>query len=149
MPDMRIAFAGSGNIATHLAIAFKRAGFEINCIYSRNKVHAVKLASKVKCAYTTTPADLKADLIVIAVNDDAINLVSDQIVSGKSIVVHTSGSVGLDVLSTHKNRGVFYPLQTFSPGRRVDFNSIPLCIEASSTPVKGKLFSVEIGRAHV
>ena len=35
------------------------------------------------------------------------------------------------MLKTHKNHGVFYPLQTFSTQKSVDFANIPLCLEAN------------------
>lgn len=71
----------------------------------------------------------EADIYIIAVTDDAIKEVSDKInVSG--LVVHTSGSVALSTLSKHKKRGVFYPLQTFTSGKLIDFNEVPLCLES-------------------
>jgi len=48
-------------------------------------------------------------------------------------VVHTSGSVAMETLSKNNRKGVFYPLQSFSKNRAVDFSEIPLCVEASDT----------------
>ena len=49
------------------------------------------------------------------------------------IVVHTSGAASLDVLDTKNRKGVFYPLQTFSKNKEIDFSIIPLCLEAENT----------------
>ena len=43
--------------------------------------------------------------------------------------MHTSGGVALEKISNHNRRGVFYPLQTFTKGKAVDFKTIPICIE--------------------
>ena len=47
-------------------------------------------------------------------------------------VVHTAGSVPLSVFKGAKNHGVFYPLQTFSKNRDINFKEIPICIEANN-----------------
>ena len=36
----------------------------------------------------------------------------------------------MEALSKRNRKGVFYPLQTFSKNREVNFNTIPICIEA-------------------
>ena len=38
----------------------------------------------------------------------------------------------MELLAQHKNHGVFYPLQTFSKQKAVDFQQIPLCLEANT-----------------
>ena len=48
------------------------------------------------------------------------------------LVVHTSGSVSLDSLNTNNRKGVFYPLQTFTKNKEVDFKSIPICLESEN-----------------
>ena len=35
-------------------------------------------------------------------------------------------------MNKHNNYGVFYPLQTFSKSRDIDFSTIPVCIEANT-----------------
>ena len=37
----------------------------------------------------------------------------------------------MDALSDRNRKGVFYPLQTFSKNREVNFNNIPICVEAT------------------
>src|SRR5690606_21523202 len=40
--------------------------------------------------------------------------------------------VAMDRLNAKNRRGVFYPLQTFSKNKEVDFQTIPICIEAEN-----------------
>ena len=46
--------------------------------------------------------------------------------------MHTSGSTPMDNLSGQNRKGVFYPLQTFSKKREVNFSDISICIEAQN-----------------
>lgn len=72
-------------------------------------------------------------MYIIAVSDKAIADVSKQMPFQNRIVVHTSGAASLDVLDTKNRKGVFYPLQTFSKNKEIDFSIIPLCLEAENT----------------
>ncbi len=69
------------------------------------------------------------DLVLIAVPDDKIHDLSEQIPETDAVVAHTSGNTGMDALSKHKNRGVFYLPQSFSKKRNPDFSKIPICLE--------------------
>ena len=71
----------------------------------------------------------EADLYIIAVSDDAIASVSSQLPFENRLVVHTSGSAPLTSLNDKNRKGVFYPLQTFTKGKAIDFKTIPFCLE--------------------
>jgi predicted short-subunit dehydrogenase-like oxidoreductase (DUF2520 family) len=71
----------------------------------------------------------EADVYLIAVADSAIETVAGYLVNKTGLVVHTSGARDLQALSGIARPGVFYPLQTFSRERDVDFGEIPLCID--------------------
>ena len=75
---------------------------------------------------------MEADVYLVALSDDAIPITANELAPLKGIVAHTAGSVPMGVLKHHTNQGVFYPLQTFSKNRTVDFKSIPICIEANN-----------------
>ncbi len=132
-----ISFIGAGNLAWHLAQALETAGHTVLEIYSRNPVHAQALASKLSQARAVAIPEFsksKAQVIFLAVPDDAIGELAQQVqLPANSILVHTSGSQPLQSLSqAHTNRiGVFYPLQTFTKGKSIDFQQIPICIEAA------------------
>ncbi len=74
----------------------------------------------------------EADLYIISVADNALDELISQLYLNDKLVVHTSGSVQMDVLKkASRNYGVFYPLQTFSKSKDVEFRSIPICLEAN------------------
>lgn len=135
--DTSIVFVGAGNLATNLAKALYKKGFRIAQIFSRTSESAKELADQVEAEYTTDLSDLYlyARLYIVALKDDALQELLPQIVSGKeeALWVHTAGSVPMDIWQGHVSRyGVFYPMQTFSKQRTVDFSSIPIFIESSS-----------------
>lgn len=137
-----IVFIGAGNVATHLAVAFKNAGLNICCIYARTEESASKLAYKVFADYTVEPDELPgdADIYFITVRDSMITEVIGNLRLKKKLVVHTSGTIPMDVLQKASSvYGVFYPLQTFIKERKVIFRDIPVCIEASDGLALNKL----------
>ena len=139
---MRITIIGSGNVATHLAAAFKNAGHIIGQVYSRDLQNASLLAYHVRAEATDSldQIDPETDLFVIAVKDDAIETIASELAKYGKLIVHTSGATDLQVLLNHtKNAGVFYPLQTFSKTKEVNFNTVPLCIEGADEQITSKL----------
>jgi predicted short-subunit dehydrogenase-like oxidoreductase (DUF2520 family) len=128
----KVIIIGSGNVAQHLINAFaKSTAIELIQVYSRRKETLSHLLDADKI--TTELKQLQeADLYIIAVSDDAIAPVSSQLPFENRLVVHTSGSVALDALDNKNRKGVFYPLQTFSKDKAVDFKTIPICLESQN-----------------
>lgn len=137
MKDLRkIVFLGAGNLATQLALALFRKNFNITQVYSRTEESARLLAEKINTNFTTSLAEIKtdADLYICAVKDDAIPSVINSLKGVNGIVVHTAGSVDINIFDGKiQNYGVFYPLQTFSKYRDVDFQKIPIFLEANNS----------------
>ena len=136
---------GAGNLATHLALALHRKGVNVIQILNRSRLAGEKLARRVKAGYHAdfSAADFKADLFLLAVSDTAIEDVAKSLGLKDQLLVHTSGSVDMAVLSkASSNIGVFYPLQTFSKNKRINFGSIPLCIEANTHENEEKLLQL-------
>ena len=130
---MRVVLIGAGNLATNLGKALFRAGHEIVQVYSRTEESARALAEVLRCAHTT---DLKkvvssADVFFISVKDSALSSVATSLQEGREgqLFVHTAGSIPMDVLPFERH-GVFYPMQTFSKSKEVDFSVIPCFVEA-------------------
>ncbi|MDO9254975.1 MAG: DUF2520 domain-containing protein [Bacteroidales bacterium] len=143
----KIALAGSGNIAWHLANALKLQGYQITGIWSRNFSNARALAESCGSVACEEISDLgkSADLIIIAVADKAIEDVANAIRGFDGIVVHTAGSVSIDALKDFfKNCGVLYPLQTFSKGTPVNMREIPFFLESSSENVSQTIKQVAL-----
>lgn len=141
-----IALIGAGNLATQLGKALKKSGFKIDMVYSRTEKSARELARLLECPFTTSLKEVNpSDLVIVSVKDDALESVLHQLNIGDSIVVHTAGSVPMDLLSNYfKEYGVFYPLQTFSKKRDIGFSEIPICLEASSETVFQELNKVAL-----
>ncbi len=125
-----ITILGSGNVAQNLFEAFlAKKGISIVQVVGR------KLSKldyfKEKCNLATYEDRLQpADVYILAISDDYIRDVSNSLkING--LLVHTSGSVPLSALESHQRIGVFYPLQTFTAGKTLNFSNIPICIEAS------------------
>jgi predicted short-subunit dehydrogenase-like oxidoreductase (DUF2520 family) len=94
------------------------------------------LADSVSANYTSNVNTIteNADIYFVALKDSAVDEVLSQFDFKNKLLVHCSGSLPLSVLKKHsENIGVFYPLQTFSKIRNVDFNEIPVFIESNST----------------
>ena len=110
----RTVLIGAGNVASFLKASIK-SPFELTCVGGRQR---------------TCPIPKDADLYIIAVSDRSISSVSQELKDVDGLVVHTAGSVAMDVLSS-KRRGVFYPLQTLSKKRQTPASRVPFYIEAS------------------
>ena len=73
-----------------------------------------------------------ADLYILAITDDAIAEVSAQLPFSGKLVAHTSGNVAITDLDDRNRKAVFYPLQTFSKIKTVDFRQVPICLESEN-----------------
>jgi predicted short-subunit dehydrogenase-like oxidoreductase (DUF2520 family) len=137
----KIAIIGAGNVAWHLAPALEDAGHTITEVYARTLQSADKIIERVYEAEATDDLDFsesKAELFILAVKDSAIPEVSDAIILPEgSILVHTSGSVDLASLnySSATNTGVFYPLQSFSIGKKLEWSELPILVESEDEEV--------------
>jgi predicted short-subunit dehydrogenase-like oxidoreductase (DUF2520 family) len=135
---MQIVLIGAGKLATNLAHALRLAGHRLICVYSRTLESAQQLADKLDCPAVSDVSLLpaEADLFVFAVKDDALAMLVPQVVKGREeqLFVHTAGSMPMSVFQDSAHHyGVFYPMQTFSKERLVDFREIPVFIEGSDT----------------
>jgi len=135
---MRITIIGSGNIATHLGAALKNAGHRIIQVYSRSAHNSAMLAYHIGAEAINNIDSIKpaVDIFIIAVSDDAIPGIASELAKYNKLMVHTSGVTHLQTLLNYTDlAGVFYPLQTFSKTREIDFLTVPLCIEAADESI--------------
>lgn len=138
---MDIVILGSGNVATQLGKTLADTGYNISQIWSRKLANAKVLAELIDTDYTDRLDALnrKADLYIISVVDDAISDLLRQLTCLdnplEGMVVHTSGSTPIEIFQkAFDNYGVFYPFQTFSKSKLVEFGKIPILVEASDKP---------------
>ena len=142
---MEVVLIGSGSVATHLGIALKEKGVKISQVYSRNIKNAEKLAEKLNTSFITDISDIykEADIYFYALTDNAFKSLLRKIEMPKGIQVHTAGCIPISEFEGFTLKfGVFYPLQTFSINKPVDFSQIPICIEASDLDVQQKLLEI-------
>ncbi len=130
-----IIFIGAGKLAWHLAPAILSAGYPVKQVYSRSEGSARALAETIGVKWTTDPGalDQDADILLFCIPDKAIEEFPCFIeLKKKMMMVHTAGSVPLDVFSgIARSYGVLYPLMTFSKERSMDMSNIPFCVEGN------------------
>ncbi len=123
-----VSILGYGNVGKHLFHAFQTAK---NLVIKQ--VYSPSLSPKNEgSTQFINELDVleQADVFLLAIPDDAVAAFSKKLPFEDALVVHTSGSVGMEALDSKNRRGVFYPLQTFSKGRSINFKEIPICVEA-------------------
>ena len=130
-----ISFIGSGNVATHLALALQSTGNTISQIFSREFDHAARLATLVGAS----PVDRlellhdDTDVYILAVSDDALYEIPLDLSFPRALVLHTSGSTPASVLTgVSRRHGVVWSPQTFVRDIAVDYSRMPLCIEGAT-----------------
>lgn len=141
----KISVVGAGNVASHIVPALKNAGYGISYIYAKNTINTRKLAAEVGAIYSTDIEEVvkDCDLLIISVNDDEIANIAQQLAGSKVPVVHTAGSVSVDVLSKVSDKtGVLYPLQTFNIHRKLEFNTVPICVESECDEFHKELLAI-------
>lgn len=133
---MKIVIIGSGNVATHLAKAWYASNNVILQVYSPTLANACALASVVDshAINNLEELNLRADLYLIAIKDDAITNVVEQLPKSlQGIVVHTSGATSVEVLNSFNKFGVIYPPQSINKNIKTHLSLIPFGIEGDSS----------------
>lgn len=133
----KIVFIGAGNMATRLALAMREAGCNVCQIYSRTIDSARQLAMRLgeHTSYTNSVADITADadLYIFSLSDSALPDVIAQMKPNNAMWVHTAGSMPMDVFANKCERyGVLYPMQTVNKERDIEWNEVPIFVEASN-----------------
>lgn len=142
---MEVVLIGSGSVATHLGLALQAKGVKIIQVYSRNTVNAETLSQKLNASFITDISDIymDADIYFYALSDSAFKSILRKIEMPKGIQVHTAGCIPMNEFENFTSKfGVFYPLQTFSKNKTVDFSQVPVCIEASNSEVQQQLLEL-------
>ena len=126
-----INLIGYGNVGFHLAKAIMKSNiFVLKNIYTRNENDVNEEFSNLFVHDLSRLTE--ADITIISVTDQSIAELSENISFQNQLVVHTSGTFPMQGLSSKNRKGVFYPLQTFSKDKDLDFKTIPLCLETEN-----------------
>ena len=121
-----VVIIGSGNLAEALARAVAASPLGLRQVFGRNRDRVAAVAALSGTVGESDPSRLaRADIYLIAVSDAA--------------VAEVASSVPVDALARFPRRAVFYPFQTFTKGREVDFSEIPILVETASPDLRGEV----------
>ncbi|WP_126247290.1 Rossmann-like and DUF2520 domain-containing protein [Chitinophaga rhizosphaerae] len=141
---MDIVIIGSGNVAHCFGHLMKLHGHPVKQVISRNKDNARVLAESLGAESSGDLMDIhmEADVYLLAVGDDALARLNNDLRLGRRIVVHTAGAVPLSAIGNiSTNTGVLYPLQSIRKETK-SYPEIPLMLEASSDEVQKRLLAL-------
>lgn len=128
---MKTVIIGSGNVAYHLAKALTQNNIKVHQIFGRNEIELSKISNEFNIPYSNENLE-EAELYIIAVSDSSVEKVSELIKNKNALVAHTSGSLPKEILKGKYRKASFYPLQTFSKTKDLDYSKIPFFIEADN-----------------
>ncbi|MCU0382248.1 MAG: DUF2520 domain-containing protein [Chitinophagaceae bacterium] len=134
LAEKDIVLVGTGHVATVLGRLCRQAGHRVLQVYGRNLEAAGELAAELGAEALVSPAALddRADMCIVAISDAALPSLGNWMPKRPYPVVHTAGSVSMEVLSGISEQiGVLYPLQSLrkdQPG----IPEIPFMVQGNS-----------------
>ena len=130
---MKVIIIGSGNVAESLAQAIAEAeNLELVQVFARNEERGRKVAELSHTEWSNSEL-AEADLYLISISDNAVEGCAKTLhIPQNAVVAHTAGCCPIDALAPHTHRAVFYPFQTFSVGRKVDFTKGYIFVEGAT-----------------
>lgn len=132
-----VIVAGAGGLSYSMLRALLGKDVLVKAVISRNPEQAkIKLNLPQLEILDYQAKNLVADILILAVPDGKLVETAQQVCDQNSIgcVVHCSGSAGVHILQgILPDYGVVYPLQTFTPGREVSFDDLPVFWESGSS----------------
>jgi predicted short-subunit dehydrogenase-like oxidoreductase (DUF2520 family) len=146
---MRIGLFGTGRVATALVPALATAGHELAFVAGRTLAPTLALAalspsSQVLALPLAQPLPA-ADFYLLAVPDAAVPALLAAVAwPAGALVAHLAGALPVAVFAAvpQVRGGVLYPLQTFSPGRAIDWPTVPLFVEAPDADAEATLLDL-------
>lgn len=140
---MNITILGTGRLAYSLIPNLQSKGFNVVQIIGRSKDKVENYADFFKIPFfTTNIADLlpATEVVILCVNDSAIQEIAPLLANKNCTFFHTSGSIDIEALAAAGDDiGVLYPLQIFTPDKKVSLDNVPIFYEG-----KGK--AADIGK---
>ncbi|MFA8450469.1 MAG: Rossmann-like and DUF2520 domain-containing protein [Bacteroidales bacterium] len=134
MKQLKLCLVGIGNVSWHLAKGLSAFFNEPIKVWGRNFQETKKFAKETssQACIDLETACSSSDIIILAISDRAIPDLSQELEKYKNaLIVHTSGSVAMDVFKGNKSHGVFYPLNTFTRYSELDWDNTPFFLEAN------------------
>lgn len=141
----KISILGTGNVAWHLAHALDAARHTIVQVWGRDMQKAKQLAQPFNAQPISILEQLEDDIdvLLLCISDDAIVKTAEHLSNKPYLIAHTAGAMDMELLkNTSQFYGVFYPLQTLSTGKKVNFFDVPLCIEGNNKAAESQLMAL-------
>lgn len=144
---MKVTLIGAGNLATQLGKSLKKTGVTISQVYSRTEESARTLGELLEAEWLTDIKSLRneADVYIFSVKDSALSELITEVCKGRGykLFLHTAGSMPMSCFEGKAlHYGVFYPMQTFSKSKDVNFERIPVFIEGNSIETENVIRSL-------
>lgn len=139
--NLRVAIAGSGKVATAMALRMREGGMPPAAILARNRSTGQALADRSDSVFL--PLDeietgAHFDLILLCVADGAVAAMAQWLRPYTAHLLHVSGTVPLGALGMGRH-GVFYPLMTFPADTQPDWQGVRVFTEALDPDLQEKI----------
>lgn len=129
---MTYTLIGTGNMAHFLATRLHKAGFACAGIWGRNEGDAQKLAQLIHTRTFHLLSEIpENEACIIAVSDTAIEEISAQLRLENTVIIHTGGSVPMDILK-QKNKAVLWPVYSILKNELPQGKNIPVICGANT-----------------
>jgi len=138
---MKIVLIGAGNVATVLGKLFYKHGHQIIQVLGRRAETAQLLADQLNCEAVLSIKNISkdADLYIIAIPDDAVILIAEELRLTDKLVIHTAGTLRVDTIQKiSEHIGVIWPLQSLRKEIK-EIPDIPFVIDGISLDVTESL----------
>ncbi|HTN18575.1 MAG TPA: DUF2520 domain-containing protein [Chitinophagaceae bacterium] len=143
---MQLSFSivGTGNMAWFLAERLNAAGHHFEGIYGRNLLAANEIVAQYPALIYSAPEaipDKENHICLLAVKDDAIPAIAAQLHFQETVLVHTAGSVSIELLADAAvHYGVVWPVYSITRGRHFLRQDIPMVTQSNDhNPLTGIL----------
>ena len=134
---MSVFIIGLGKLGKQLTTVLSQNNINHSRVYNRSDLHINREDTLFQdCFHDLSKIPTDADVYILPVSDDAVKKVASALpkrIKDKKIVVHTSGVHTLDIFESDiKHPGVFYPLNTFTEGKAINWKETPFYLSGSS-----------------
>lgn len=138
---MKIVIIGSGNVAFHLTQMLVKTHQKPIQIFGRNEKSLKEISEIFSIPFSINKLE-DADLYIISTSDTAVEEISLLIKKTDALVVHTAGSLPMEILKGNYAKGVVYPLQTFSKNKNLDYEKISFFLETENEKYSQILYQI-------
>ncbi|MCF0184313.1 MAG: DUF2520 domain-containing protein [Bacteroidaceae bacterium] len=134
---MNINVIGRGRVGGQLATALAEAGHSVRAVSGHRFMDGGETLAE--CELTIVSV---ADRVLEDVAREVVRIRRAMGCEAAMTVAHTAGSIPIGVFGATTNYGIFYPMQTFSKERKVEFAHLPVFIEADGEATRERLWAV-------